>query len=33
VGGIGWHLVHALCDQVSVIVRPDGKDIHVFLPW
>ncbi|MET7391010.1 ATP-binding protein [Streptomyces sp. NPDC005529] len=32
-GGIGWHLVNALCDQVSVIVRPDGKDIHAFLPW
>jgi anti-sigma regulatory factor (Ser/Thr protein kinase) len=32
-GGIGWHLVQALCDQVSVIVRPDGKDIHAFLPW
>ena len=32
-GGIGWHLVHALCDQVSVIVRPDGKDVHAFLPW
>ncbi|WP_406369247.1 ATP-binding protein [Streptomyces sp. NBC_00647] len=32
-GGIGWHLIQALCDQVSVIVRPDGKDIHAFLPW
>jgi anti-sigma regulatory factor (Ser/Thr protein kinase) len=32
-GGIGWHLVHTLCTQVSVVVRPDGKDIHVFLPW
>ncbi|MEU1593168.1 ATP-binding protein [Streptomyces sp. NPDC005708] len=32
-GGIGWHLVHTLCDQVSVVVRPGGKDVHVFLPW
>ncbi|GAA5006312.1 MULTISPECIES: ATP-binding protein [Streptomyces] len=32
-GGIGWHLVHALCDQVSVVTRPDGKDVHAFLPW
>ncbi|MET9894647.1 ATP-binding protein [Streptomyces sp. NPDC006465] len=32
-GGIGWHLIQALCDQVSVIVRPGGKDIHAFLPW
>ncbi|MEV0304363.1 ATP-binding protein [Streptomyces prasinus] len=32
-GGIGWHLIHTLCDQVSVVGTPDGKDIHVFLPW
>ncbi|GHF35192.1 ATP-binding protein [Streptomyces griseoluteus] len=32
-GGIGWHLVHTLCDQVSVVVVEDGKDIHAFLPW
>ncbi|MGW0932480.1 ATP-binding protein [Streptomyces sp. NPDC002644] len=32
-GGIGWHLVHTLSDQVSVVRRDDGKDIHVFLPW
>ncbi|MER5663246.1 ATP-binding protein [Streptomyces mirabilis] len=32
-GGIGWHLLHALCHQVSVVVRPDGKDVHAFLPW
>ncbi|MFF6999670.1 ATP-binding protein [Streptomyces sp. NPDC008313] len=32
-GGIGWHLIHALSDQVSVVVRPDGKDVHAFLPW
>ncbi|MGW4437650.1 ATP-binding protein [Streptomyces sp. NPDC004596] len=32
-GGIGWHLVHTLCDQVSVVVQDRGKDIHVFLPW
>ncbi|MEV5875201.1 ATP-binding protein [Streptomyces sp. NPDC052101] len=32
-GGIGWHLVHTLCTQVSVIVHDEGKDIHVFLPW
>jgi anti-sigma regulatory factor (Ser/Thr protein kinase) len=32
-GGIGWHLVLTLCDQVGVVVQPDGKDVHVFLPW
>jgi len=32
-GGIGWHLVHALCDQVSVVPHATGKDVHVFLPW
>lgn len=32
-GGIGWYLIHALCLQVSVVVRPDGKDVHAFLPW
>ncbi|MFD7705110.1 ATP-binding protein [Streptomyces caelestis] len=32
-GGIGWHLIHTLCDQVSVVSDDQGKDIHVFLPW
>ncbi|GGV62949.1 MULTISPECIES: ATP-binding protein [Streptomyces] len=32
-GGIGWHLIHTLSDQVSVVVNEHGKDIHVFLPW
>ncbi|MGW1724040.1 ATP-binding protein [Streptomyces sp. NPDC002306] len=32
-GGIGWHLVHALCTQVSVVTTDRGKDVHVFLPW
>jgi anti-sigma regulatory factor (Ser/Thr protein kinase) len=32
-GGIGWHLVHTLCDQVSVVADDHGKDVHVFLPW
>ncbi|MFH0517972.1 ATP-binding protein [Streptomyces sp. M41] len=32
-GGIGWYLIHTLCDQVSVVVRDDGKDVHTFLPW
>ncbi|MFD0313014.1 ATP-binding protein [Streptomyces flavalbus] len=32
-GGIGWHLVHTLCDQVSVVTHTDGKDVHAFLPW
>ncbi|MDQ1040945.1 anti-sigma regulatory factor (Ser/Thr protein kinase) [Streptomyces sp. V3I8] len=32
-GGVGWHLIHTLCDQVSVVVTDKGKDIHVFLPW
>ncbi|TQJ85774.1 histidine kinase-like protein [Streptomyces sp. SLBN-31] len=32
-GGVGWHLVHALCSQVSVVTNDAGKDIHVFLPW
>jgi anti-sigma regulatory factor (Ser/Thr protein kinase) len=32
-GGIGWHLVHTLCTQVSVVVDDHGKDVHAFLPW
>ncbi|OIJ66511.1 ATP-binding protein [Streptomyces mangrovisoli] len=32
-GGIGWHLIHTLCAQVSVVTDSRGKDIHVFLPW
>ncbi|MEU9518571.1 ATP-binding protein [Streptomyces sp. NPDC048224] len=32
-GGIGWHLIHTLSDQVSVVTGEQGKDIHVFLPW
>lgn len=32
-GGVGWHLIHALCDQVSVVTEGGGKDVHVFLPW
>jgi anti-sigma regulatory factor (Ser/Thr protein kinase) len=32
-GGIGWHLIHTLCDQVSVVSDERGKDVHVFLPW
>lgn len=32
-GGIGWHLIHALCTQVSVVTGEHGKDVHVFLPW
>jgi anti-sigma regulatory factor (Ser/Thr protein kinase) len=32
-GGIGWHLIHTLCDQVSVVTGERGKDVHVFLPW
>ncbi|WP_221353774.1 ATP-binding protein [Streptomyces beigongshangae] len=32
-GGVGWHLIHTLCDQVSVVVTDTGKDIHVFMPW
>ncbi|MGW0337479.1 ATP-binding protein [Streptomyces sp. NPDC003011] len=32
-GGIGWHLIHTLCDQVSVVTGEHGKEIHVFLPW
>lgn len=32
-GGVGWHLIHALCDQVSVVAEEHGKDVHVFLPW
>ncbi|WP_206326824.1 ATP-binding protein [Streptomyces sp. S3(2020)] len=32
-GGVGWHLIHALCDQVSVVTEGNGKDVHVFLPW
>ncbi|MFI6559710.1 ATP-binding protein [Streptomyces sp. NPDC050534] len=32
-GGVGWHLLHALCEQISVATSESGKDIHVFLPW
>ncbi|OQD57775.1 ATP-binding protein [Streptomyces phaeoluteigriseus] len=32
-GGIGWHLIHTLCSQVSVVSAAEGKDVHVFLPW
>ncbi|WP_256106705.1 ATP-binding protein [Streptomyces sp. ODS05-4] len=32
-GGIGWHLIHALADEVSVVPGDDGKEIHLFLPW
>ncbi|WP_338900072.1 ATP-binding protein [Streptomyces sp. TG1A-60] len=32
-GGIGWYLIHTLCDEVSVVMHDQGKDIHVFLPW
>ena len=32
-GGVGWHLLHTLCDQVSVVLTDDGKDVHAFLPW
>jgi anti-sigma regulatory factor (Ser/Thr protein kinase) len=32
-GGIGWYLIRTLAQQVSVVTRDDGKDVHVFLPW
>jgi len=32
-GGVGWYLIQSLCSQVSVVTQPDGKEIHVFLPW
>ncbi|CAL9577644.1 hypothetical protein SUDANB38_04997 [Streptomyces sp. enrichment culture] len=32
-GAVGWYLVNALATQVSVLTRPEGKDVHVFLPW
>ncbi|MFD5568701.1 ATP-binding protein [Streptomyces cadmiisoli] len=32
-GGIGWHLMQALCDQVSVVTDEQGKDVHAFMPW
>lgn len=32
-GGVGWHLLHALCSQISVTSNDKGKGIHVFLPW
>ncbi|CAL9339427.1 ATP-binding protein [Streptomyces sp. enrichment culture] len=32
-GGIGWYLIQTLSDQVSVVGRENGKDVHVFLPW
>ncbi|MEU6065686.1 MULTISPECIES: ATP-binding protein [Streptomyces] len=32
-GGIGWHLIHTLCEQVSVVVTETGKEVHAFLRW
>ncbi|MFD7711634.1 ATP-binding protein [Streptomyces sp. NPDC059786] len=32
-GGVGWHLIRALSDEVGAVAGPDGKDVHVFLPW
>lgn len=32
-GGLGWHLVKALAEQVSVVTGKTGKEIHAFLPW
>ncbi|WP_200304134.1 ATP-binding protein [Streptomyces adelaidensis] len=32
-GGIGWYLIHTLCDEVGVVVHDRGKDVHAFLPW
>ncbi|MFJ3666804.1 ATP-binding protein [Streptomyces sp. NPDC090106] len=32
-GGVGWYLVQSLGSQVSVVTGPDGKGVHVFLPW
>ncbi|MET9799637.1 ATP-binding protein [Streptomyces sp. NPDC006368] len=32
-GGVGWHLINALADQVSVVTGLQGKEVHVFLPW
>ncbi|MFE4580414.1 ATP-binding protein [Streptomyces chartreusis] len=32
-GGIGWYLIQTLCDEVTVVVRADGKDVHAFMPW
>ncbi|GAA2437813.1 ATP-binding protein [Streptomyces lavendulocolor] len=31
-GGLGWHIVQAL-GTVNVLTQPDGKEVHVFLPW
>ncbi|WP_419995090.1 ATP-binding protein [Streptomyces boninensis] len=32
-GGIGWNLIRLLaCDHYAV-AEPDGKSVHVFLPW
>lgn len=32
-GGLGWHLIRVLAEQVSVLPAADGKEIHVFMPW
>ncbi|ORT55678.1 ATP-binding protein [Streptomyces sp. CB03238] len=32
-GGLGWHIVHALAREVSVLPERGGKEIHAFLPW
>ncbi|WP_244283012.1 ATP-binding protein [Streptomyces flavidovirens] len=32
-GGVGWHLINTLADQVITVPEGDGKTVHVFLPW
>ncbi|MFF0067030.1 ATP-binding protein [Streptomyces sp. NPDC005279] len=32
-GGLGWPMINALSNQVNVLTRADGKDVHVFMPW
>ncbi|MFE9400088.1 ATP-binding protein [Streptomyces flavidovirens] len=32
-GGVGWHLINTLADQVITAPEAGGKTVHVFLPW
>ncbi|MEU1039837.1 ATP-binding protein [Streptomyces sp. NPDC005551] len=32
-GGMGWHLVNTVADEVIVVTGGGGKTVHTFLPW
>ncbi|WP_407561731.1 ATP-binding protein [Streptomyces sp. 184] len=31
--GIGWYLINTLALEAFSVREPDGKSVHVFLPW